>query len=54
MLVQAICAMRSRDLSDMGRNGWEWMKECYSWNIVGDAMHDVYASLLSEVNIHET
>ena len=54
MLVQAICAMRSRDLSDMGRNGWEWMKECYSWDIVGNAMYDVYASLLSEADVHET
>ncbi|NOY71251.1 MAG: glycosyltransferase [Gammaproteobacteria bacterium] len=53
VLVQSIRVMRSRDLSAMGRNGWEWMKECYSWNIVGDAMYDVYASLLSEVNIHE-
>ncbi len=54
VLVQSIRAMRSRDLSDMGRNGWEWMKECYSWDVVGDAMHDVYAALLSEVDVHET
>jgi len=52
-LVQAICAMRKGNLSDMGRNGWEWMKECYSWDVVGNAMYDVYASLLSEVDVHE-
>jgi len=54
VLVKAIRTMRSRDLVDMGRNGWEWMKECYSWDVVSDAMHNVYASLLSEVDVHET
>jgi len=52
-LMQAICTMRTRNLSDMGRNGWEWMKKSYDWDVVADQMHGVYASLLSVVNIHE-
>lgn len=53
-LVHAIHDMRTRELSDMGRKGWEWMKECYSWSVIGDKMYSVYSSLITKVGSNET
>jgi len=33
-LAQAIAAIRSMPLTEMGRRGWEWMRGEYSWNSV--------------------
>lgn len=46
ILVQAIYDMRIRNLESMGLNGWKWMKESYSWQVIGDKMYRTYASLL--------
>ena len=46
-LVKAINSMRIKNLEGMGKNGWVWMKDNYSWSVVGDKMFNVYVSLLN-------
>jgi len=53
ILVQTIYEMRLLDLKNMGEAGWSWMKECYSWDVVGDKMFSVYTSLINKVVSHE-
>lgn len=46
VLVQAISEMRTRDLELMGRSGWEWMREEYSWNALSQQMVEVYRGMM--------
>ena len=46
ILVQSIYSMRKLDLKKMGRAGWDWMIEDYSWNIVSKKISDIYRGLL--------
>ena len=50
-LVKAITEMRGLDLSQMGRNGRQWMEESFSWEAAAGRMYTVYSSLVAgEVN----
>jgi glycosyltransferase involved in cell wall biosynthesis len=46
-LVKAITEMRGRDLSQMGKNGRQWMVESFSWEAVAGRMSTVYSSLVA-------
>jgi glycosyltransferase involved in cell wall biosynthesis len=44
-LVQAILELRLRDLEEMGRKGWKWMRDKYDWNVKARQMIELYRSL---------
>lgn len=44
-LAQAICRIRDMNLSDMGKNGWIWMKEEFGWTSIAQKMHHLYQSM---------
>jgi glycosyltransferase involved in cell wall biosynthesis len=46
-LSQAILAMRSRDLAEMGQRGRRWMEECFGWDMIAAQMYGVYEELLA-------
>ena len=46
-LMKAITEMRSRNLSQMGRSGRQWMEESFSWEAVAGRMSTVYSSLIA-------
>lgn len=46
-LVKAIIEMRGRNLSQMGKNGRQWMAQSFSWAAVAGCMHAVYTKLVS-------
>jgi glycosyltransferase involved in cell wall biosynthesis len=48
-LVKAITEMRGRNLSQMGKNGRQWMEQSFSWGAVAGRMHAVYTKLVSEM-----
>lgn len=45
-LAQAIEKMRTLELDDMGKRGWDWMKGEYEWDAIAGKMHGVYRNLL--------
>jgi len=47
-LVQTITEIRSMPLAEMGRLGWGWMAEDYSWDSVAGRMMGVYRTLISD------
>lgn len=47
-LVKAIAEMRSRNLSQMGENGRQWMEESFSWKASAECMYAVYSRLITE------
>lgn len=50
-LGKAINEMQGLNLSQMGRNGRQWMEESFSWEAVAGRMYTVYSSLVAdEVN----
>jgi len=46
-LSQAILAMRSRDLAEMGQRGRRWMEQCFGWDMIAAQMYGVYEELLA-------
>lgn len=46
-LARAITEMRRQNLSQMGDLGRQWMKECFSWEVIAERMHAVYINLVS-------
>ena len=45
-LARAIGSMASRDLENMGENGWQWMQESFSWDTIGKNMLRLYSKML--------
>jgi glycosyltransferase involved in cell wall biosynthesis len=43
-LAQAVRAIRQMDLADMGKCGWQWMKDDYSWHTIASQMFEIYFS----------
>lgn len=44
-LAQAIVAMRSLPLAELGRRGTEWMEADFGWDAIANAMYKVYKKL---------
>ena len=44
-LAQAIRRIRDMDLSAMGKNGWEWMKDAFGWEVIAKKMYEVYLKM---------
>jgi len=49
-IADAIKRIRVMDLSEMGKNGWQWMRRDYSRKAVAQSMLEVYQSLIMENN----
>lgn len=47
-LADAIKLIREMDLSQMGYNGWCWMRQDYTWESVAKKMIAVYESMIDE------
>jgi glycosyltransferase involved in cell wall biosynthesis len=45
-LVRAIKSIRHMRLAEMGQRGWEWMKEEFSWQSIGEEMLGIYKSAI--------
>lgn len=45
-LVLAIKQIRDMPLAEMGRRGWAWMRQEYSWDEIAGTMADVYRKLI--------
>jgi glycosyltransferase involved in cell wall biosynthesis len=43
-LAQAIRSIRRRNLAEMGKRGWEWMREEFGLNVIGCEMLELYKS----------
>ena len=46
-LSKAILELQNKNLQVMGENGWEWMKEDFSWGSIAISMYNTYEKLLS-------
>lgn len=45
-LGEAVRTIRQMDLADMGRRGWQWMKDDFSWHYISTLMFQSYLELI--------